>query len=45
MAFHPKLLDKIQPNVVCELLTYMARATAKNGPASRGPAEGSKGQI
>ena len=46
MLFPPKQLDQIQPNLVCELLTYMGRATAKKfDPAHWGPEEGSKGQI
>ena len=28
MLSHPKPLDKIQPNLVCELLTWMGRATS-----------------
>ena len=39
----PKPLDEILPNLVCELLTWMGRATAHFfGPA---PWEGPKGQI
>ena len=46
MLSHPKPLDKILPNLVCELLTYMGRATAHLfGPAPWGPWEGPKGQI
>ena len=43
----PKPLDKIQPNLVCELLTWMGCATAHFFfcPAPWGPWEGPKGQI
>ena len=42
----PKPLDEIQPNLVCELLTWMGCATAHFfGPAPWGPGEGPKGQI
>ena len=45
MLSSPKPSDKIQPKV-CELLTWMGRATAIFfGPAPWGPGEGSKGQI
>ena len=41
-----KPLDEIQPNLVCELLTWMKRAREFFGPAPPlGPGEGSKGQI
>ena len=40
-----KPLDEIQPNLVCELLSWMERATAIFGPDPWGPGEGSKGQI
>ena len=37
---------KFQPNLVCELLTRMGRATARFlGPTPWGPGEGPKGQI
>ena len=43
MLSPPKSLDQIQPNLVCELLTCMGRATAKKlGPS---PGDGLKGQI
>ena len=47
MLSPPKPLDEIQPNLVCELLTWMGRATSNFffGPAPWGPWEGSKGQI
>ena len=46
LTLSPKLLDKIQPNLVCELLTWMGRAMAHFfGPAPWGPGEGPKGQI
>ena len=46
MLSPPKPLDEIQPNLVCELLTGMGRATAKLfWPAPWGPGEESKGQI
>ena len=47
MLSPPKLLDRIQPNLVSGLLTQVGRATAHLifGPAPRGPGEGSKGQI
>ena len=46
MLSPPKPLDEIQPNLVCELLTRMGRATAFFfGLAPLGPGEGSKGQI
>ena len=43
----PKPLDEIQPNLVCELLTWIGCATAHFffGPAPWGPGEGPKGQI
>ena len=42
----PKPLDKIQPNLVCELLTWMGCATAHFFcHAPWGPGEGPKGQI
>ena len=41
----PKPLGEIQPNLVCELLTRLGRATAIFGPAPWGPGEGSKVQI
>ena len=43
----PKPLNKIQPNLVCELLTWKGCATAHFflGPAPWGPGEGPKGQI
>ena len=42
----PKPLDEIQPNLVCELLTWMGRATAHFfRPAPLGLGEGPKGQI
>ena len=46
MLSPPKQFDQIQPNLVCELLTCIGRATAKKkfGPAPWGPGEGSKGQ-
>ena len=44
MLSPPKPLDKIQPNLVCELLTGMGRATV-SPPAPWGPREESKGQI
>ena len=44
MLSPPKPFDQIQPNLVCELLTCMGRATAKN-ILTPGPGEGSKGQI
>ena len=46
MLSSPKPLDEIQPNLVCELLTWMGCATAFFfGHAPWGPGEGSKGQI
>ena len=46
MLSPPKPLGEIQPNLVCELLTCMGRATSNFfGPAPWGPGEGSKGQI
>ena len=47
MLSPPKPLDEIQPNLVCELLTWMGRATSNFffGPAPWGPQEGSKDQI
>ena len=46
MLSPPKPLDEIQPNLVCELLSCMGRATAIFfGPATWGPGKGSKGQI
>ena len=41
----PKPLDKIQPNLVCELLTKMGCATVLFLPHPLWPGEGSKGQI
>ena len=42
----PKLLNEIQPNLVCELLTRMGCATARFfWPAPWGPGEGPKGQL
>ena len=42
----PKPLEEIQPNLVCELLTWMGRPTSNCfGRAPWGPGEGSKGQI
>ena len=42
----PKPSDEIQPNLVCELLTWKGCATALLfGPAAWGPREGPKGQI
>ena len=42
----PKPLDEIQPNLECEFLLQMGRATANFfGPAPWGPGEGSKGLI
>ena len=37
MLSPPKLLDEIQPNLVCELLTWIGRATAFFGPRPMGP--------
>ena len=45
MLYPSKPLDEIQPNLVCELLSWMRRATAIFGPAPWGPGELSKGQI
>ena len=46
MLSPPKPLDEIQPNLVCELLTWMRHATANFFcPAPWGPGEGLKGQI
>ena len=43
---HPKPLDEIKPNLVCELPTWMGHAKSTFfGPAPWGPGEGSKGQI
>ena len=44
MLSPPKPLDEIQPNLVCELLTWMGRATS-NFFLAPGPGEGAKGQI
>ena len=43
----PKPLVEIQTNLLCELLTWMGRATSNFffGPAPWGPKEGSKGLI
>ena len=42
----PKPLDKIQPNLVCVLLTWIRCATAHFfGPAPWGPGERPKGQM
>ena len=43
----PKPLDEIQPNLVCELLSFMERASTNFvfGLAPWGPGEGTKGQI
>ena len=40
-----KRLDKIQPNLVYELLPLMGRDTANFFPIPWGPGEGSKDQI
>ena len=46
MLSPPNPFDEIQPNLVCELLTNMGRATAKKKcPAPWGPGEGSKDQL
>ena len=47
MLSPPKPLDEIQPNLVCELLTWMWRATSNFFFCLDpwGPGEGSKGQI
>ena len=49
MLSPPKPLDEIQPNLVCELLTWMGRATAifflPPPPPPPPPGEGSIGQI
>ena len=46
MLSPPKLLDEIQPNLVCELLTWKGCATAHFFyPAPWGSREGPKGQI
>ena len=42
MLSPPKPLDEIQPNFVCELFTWMGRATAHFLPVPLGPAEGQK---
>ena len=44
MLSPPKPMDKIQPNLVCELLTWMGRATS-NLFLAPPPGDGSKGQI
>ena len=44
MLSPPKPLDEIQPNLVCELLTWMGRSTS-NLFWPLGPGEGSKCQI
>ena len=42
-----KLFSEIQPNSVCELIKYIAHATAEFFfiPSTWGPGEGPKGQI
>ena len=46
MLSPPKPLEEIQPNLVCELLTYMGRATSiLLWPSPLGHGEGPKGQI
>ena len=46
MLSPPKLLDQNQPNLACELLTWMGRVTGFFlCPAPWGPGEGSKIQI
>ena len=45
LCYPPEPLDEIQPNLVCELLAWMGRATALFSPAPRGPSEELKGQL
>ena len=45
MLSPPKPLDEIQPNLVCELFTWMGRATHFFCHAPWGPGEGSNGPI
>ena len=40
--FSPKPLDEIQPNLVCELLTWLGRATAHFTPPLGAPGRGQK---